>query len=128
ARVEPPLTNPDTGKPGYGEWGWSFRANVNSPSQLSCHSSGTALDLNAPSHSNGTSASESFTDAQIGTMYAILDEVQGGVDWLSEYDPMHVEICVSAGTLAGIAATLPGGTSPTPTPPPNSDTDATKNM
>src|SRR4029077_15462239 len=54
ARVEPPLTNPDTGKPGYGEWGWSFRANVNSPSQLSCHSSGTALDLNAPSHSNGT--------------------------------------------------------------------------
>ena len=109
-RVEPIVSGWD--------WGWSYRANVNSPSQLSCHASGTAVDLNAPLHSNGTPASASFTDEQIGEIYAILDELSGAVEWLSDYDPMHFEIAVSAGTLANIAAQLPAGGGPTPQPEP----------
>jgi hypothetical protein len=99
-------------------WGYTYKQNVNSPSQLSCHASATACDWNAPLHSNGTPASASFTDAQIGTIYQILTEVDGTVAWLADYDPMHFEICVSAADLAPTAARL-RGTDPAP---PNPDT------
>jgi hypothetical protein len=98
------------------DWGYTFKANVNNPSQLSCHASGTAIDYNAPLHSNGSSGT--FTDAQVGTIYAILNEVQGAVDWLEGYDEMHFEISVDGGTLARIAATLPTGGAPAPEPAP----------
>ena len=48
--------DPATGLIGYGCWGYEFRANVNNPSQLSCHASGTAIDYNANRHPNGTVA------------------------------------------------------------------------
>lgn len=96
-RVEPVIEGWD--------WGHTFKANVNNPSQLSCHASGTALDINAPSHPNGSS--HTFTDEQVGEIYAILNEVQGAVDWLEGYDEMHFEICVGANALAEIAAELP---------------------
>jgi hypothetical protein len=110
-RVEPVVSGWD--------WGYSYKQNVNNPSQLSCHASGTAVDLNAPDHPNGSSGT--FSDAQVGTIYAILNEVQGAVDWLEGYDEMHFEIAVSADTLARIAATLPaggGGGNPVPEPGP----------
>jgi hypothetical protein len=88
-------------------WGYTYKANVNNPSQLSCHASGTAGDFNAPDHPNGSSGT--FTDDQVGVIYQILDEVQGSVSWLQGYDEMHFEICVSAATLAPIAAGLADG-------------------
>lgn len=94
-------------------WGYTYKANVNNPSQLSCHASGTACDWNAPDHPNGSSGT--FSQAQRGTIYAILDEVQGAVDWLEGYDEMHFEIAVDASTLARIAAGLPS------TPPSTGD-------
>jgi hypothetical protein len=118
ARVEPPLTDPGTGAPGYGCWGYSYRANVNNPSTLSCHSSGTAIDWNAPAHANG--ASGTFSDAQRATVYEILAECQGAVQWGGDYtgtpDEMHFEIITDAGTLAGVAALL-GDVGPGPLPP-----------
>jgi D-alanyl-D-alanine carboxypeptidase len=111
ARVEAPLLDPDTGAPGYGCWGYNYRANVNNPSTLSCHSSATALDWNAPAHPNG--AVGTFSDAQRATIYDILAEVGGAVQWGGDYtgtvDEMHFEIIVDAGTLAGVAAGLTGG-------------------
>ena len=104
-------------------WGYSFKANANNPSQLSCHASGTAIDWSAPSHPNGTSASESFTADQIGTIYQILDEVQGTVAWLADYDPMHFEICVDAATLAHVAAILGDATPPPGSKPPPTEGD-----
>jgi hypothetical protein len=94
-------------------WGYTYKQNVNNPSQLSCHASGTACDWNAPNHPNGSSGT--FTDTQVGIIYTILAEVEGAVSWLQGYDEMHFEICVDAATLAGVAARL--GT----TPPPSSD-------
>jgi hypothetical protein len=85
-------------------WGYTYKANVNNPSQLSCHASGTAIDWNAPDHPNGSSGT--FTNSQVTTIYTILAEVEGAVSWLQGYDEMHFEICVSAGTLAGVAARL----------------------
>lgn len=93
-------------------WGWTYKQNVNNPSQLSCHASATAIDWNAPDHPNGSSGT--FSDAQRGVIYAILDEVQGAVSWLEGYDEMHFEICVNASDLAAIAANLPDApTTPT---------------
>jgi hypothetical protein len=86
-------------------WGYTYKANANNPTQLSCHASGTALDANAPDHPNGSGGT--FTDAQRGQLYAILDECQGAVGWLEGYDEMHFEIQVSAADLAQVAATLP---------------------
>lgn len=111
-RVEPIVSGWD--------WGYSYRANVNNPSQLSCHASGTAVDLNAPSHPNGTSTGPGggggFTGEQYVTICQILDELQGAVDWLESNDPMHFEIDVGAADLAAIAATLPAS-GPVPPPP-----------
>ena len=46
------------------------------------------------------------------------------MDWLEGYDEMHFEIAVDPGTLARVAATLPGsGTGPAPTPTPEQDGD-----
>jgi hypothetical protein len=101
-------------------WGYTYKSNVNNPSQLSCHASGTAIDWNAPDHPNGSSGT--FSQAQVGTIYAILDEVQGAVDWLQGYDEMHFEISVSATDLAQVAASLPGGggvSPPEPEPAPD---------
>lgn len=99
-------------------WGYTYKQNVNNPSQLSCHASATAIDWNAPDHPNGSSGT--FSDSQRGTIYAILNEVQGAVNWLEGYDEMHFEIAVDASTLARIAASLPSG-QPDPTPPQTED-------
>jgi hypothetical protein len=108
-RVEPCVSGWD--------WGHTYKQNVNNPSSLSCHASGTAIDYNAPDHPNGSS--NTFSDQQKGEIYAILNEVQGAVDWLEGYDEMHFEIAVNASTLARIAATLPAtGTDPAPDPGP----------
>lgn len=89
-------------------WGYHFRANVNNPSQLSCHASGTAIDFNAPNHPNGSRGT--FTNAQVGEIRRILAEVSGAVQWGGDYtgtpDEMHFEIIVNAATLATIAAGL----------------------
>ena len=119
ARVEPPLINPDTGDLGYGCWGYSYRANVNNPATLSCHSSGTAIDWNAPAHPNG--ASGTFSDAQRATIYDILAECRGAVQWGGDYtgtpDEMHFEIIVDANQLAQVAALLGDSVPPGPIPP-----------
>ena len=96
-------------------WGFTYKQNTSNPSQLSCHASGTAIDLNAPDHGYG--AGGTFTSAQVGTIYEILAEVGGAVSWLQGYDEMHFEICVDAGTLAGVASRLGGSTPPPPTTP-----------
>jgi len=100
-------------------WGYTYKANVNNPSQLSCHASGTAIDWNAPDHPNGSGGT--FTSTQRGTIYAILNEVQGAVSWLEGYDEMHFEICVNANDLAVVAAVLGDAAPPTPTRPEGDD-------
>ena len=65
-RVEP-LETP-------GCWGWSYRQNRNA-ANLSCHSSGTAIDCTAPQHPNRVEASKNFTDAQIKALVPVPAEV-----------------------------------------------------
>jgi hypothetical protein len=86
-------------------WGYNYRAATNSPDSLSCHSSGTALDVNAPDHPDG--ASGTFSDAQVATIRTILaeagDVVVSGMDWS---DDMHFEIDATAAQVAAAAEVI----------------------
>jgi hypothetical protein len=82
-------------------FGYNYRPNVNDPSELSNHSSGTALDINAEQHPNDTPTLSTFTPAQVTACHAILasvpelDEVvHWGGDWATPLttDSMHWEI------------------------------------
>lgn len=116
--VEPMMT--EGGPVGYGCWGYSYRANVNNPSQLSCHASGTAIDYNAPKHPNGTSTGPNGGGGWSGSQYnkikSILGEI-GVISWLTSNDPMHFEIKGNASQVAEAARRL-GGSTPEPTPEP----------
>lgn len=89
------------------DWGFNYRANVNDPTQLSNHSSGTAIDLDATEHPNGVPIYKSFTTQQIAEIHAILRELEGVVRWGGDYthtvDGMHFEINVPPGSLRKIA-------------------------
>lgn len=91
-------------------WGFSFRENRNDPNALSNHSSGTAIDVNAPDHPNGVPASSTFTPQQIGTIHLILAEVDDAVRWGGDFngtpDAMHWEINTTPANLAATARRL----------------------
>lgn len=118
-RVEPMMSGGGLSI-GYGCWGYSYRANVNNPSTLSCHASGTAIDYNAPKHPNGTRTTASggggWTGAQYNTIQTILRECSGAIRWLSGNDPMHFEIYGSTTQVANAVKKL--GTTPRPDPIP----------
>jgi hypothetical protein len=116
--VEPMMNQ--SGGNGYGCWGYSYRANVNNPSQLSCHASGTAIDYNAPKHPNGTSTGPNGGGGWTGSQYNKIRDIlagplQGAIRWLTSNDPMHFEIYGNSSKVASVAKSL-GGTPPTPTP------------
>jgi hypothetical protein len=111
-RVEP-LHNP-------GCWGFYYRANRNDPNSLSNHSSGTAIDINAPKHPNGVPTSRTYSRAQIAEVHKILGEVNHVVRWGGDYtrtvDAMHFEINASPAAVAKVAAGLRVPAKPIVTP------------
>lgn len=97
-----------------GCWGYYFKTSANSASLISCHSSGTAIDIDAPRHPNGQAASRSFSPAQIAQIRAILAELSGVIYWGGDAwnggtpDSMHFEIAegVTEGQVAAAAAKI----------------------
>ncbi len=88
---------------------------------LSNHSSGTAIDLNAPRHPLGTSGT--FSATQRSHIRSILNSCNGVVRWGGDYsgrkDEMHFEINVRPGDarLAALAQRIGGGGgAPAPAP------------
>ena len=91
------------------EWGYVYKQSANSANLVSCHSSGTAVDINATAHPNGTPAAKTFTADQIKAIKAILAELDGVVRWLGEArtpDPMHFEIAGDEQDVARVAGRL----------------------
>lgn len=92
------------------DWGFAYRANVNSPNELSNHASGTAIDINATKHPNAVATSKTFTTKQVAAVHAILAELDHVVRWGGDYthtvDAMHFEINVPPGGLAAIGKKL----------------------
>lgn len=99
ARVEP-LKSP-------GCWGFFYRPNRNDPTSLSNHSSGTAVDVNAPLHPNSVPTWRTFDKGQIDEVHNILAGLDGAVRWGGDYtktaDSMHFEINCDPAHLAVVA-------------------------
>src|SRR6476620_4046291 len=103
-----------------GCWGHSYRP-ISGSTTLSNHSSGTAIDLNAPRHPLGRSGT--FTATQRSHIRSILNSCNGVVRWGGDYsgrkDEMHFKINVRPGDarLAALAKRIAGGGgAPAPAP------------
>lgn len=100
-------------------WGHAYRP-IRGGSTLSNHSSGTALDLNAPRHPLGSSGT--FSAAQVRAIRSILDACDGVVRWGGDYsgrkDEMHVEMNARPGDprIAALVARIGGTVPPPPSP------------
>lgn len=84
-------------------WGYNYRATTGGTS-LSCHASGTAIDINAPRHPYGKGGT--FTAAQVKEIRKILAELDGTVRWGGDFDnpdEMHFEIRVGKARVAAMA-------------------------
>lgn len=88
------------------DWGFAFRDNVNNPGSLSCHASGTAVDIDATEHPNDVATAKTFTKVQIAEVHEILRELAGTIRWGGDYrytvDAMHFEVIVGPGELRNI--------------------------
>ena len=73
-------------------WGYAFRNIRGSADKLSNHSSGTAIDLNAPKHLLGHSGT--FNPMQIVLIQALCKKygLKWGGDYKNRKDEMHFEI------------------------------------
>lgn len=111
-----------------GVWGYAERAIRGSSSTLSNHASGTALDLNAPTHVLGKRGT--FSTLDVRAIRAILSYCEGVVRWGGDYtgraDEMHFEIVGNGAAVRRIAdkirnrnapaAVVPAKTPSLPTP------------
>ncbi|MFX4271958.1 peptidoglycan-binding protein [Propionibacteriaceae bacterium Y1685] len=77
-----------------GCWGFAYRP-IRGGTALSNHSSGTAIDCNAPDHPQGKA--NTFSSAQVATITEIVNHLEGTVRWGgtfggSSVDDMHFEL------------------------------------
>jgi hypothetical protein len=109
-------------------WGYFFKTSANSAALISCHSSASAGDANAPRHPNGKKGT--FTAAQVAEIRRLLAEFDGLIYWGGDgwgkgtWDEMHFEIRTGVTVLqiATLADRLRGRPSsplgaPSPNPP-----------
>lgn len=101
-------------------WGFFYRE-IEGSDVLSNHSSGTAIDLNAPKHPMGKSGT--FNSAQVSEIRKILSFCEGVVRWGGDYssrkDEMHFEINKNAASVASLASKIHALTNPPPAPIPH---------
>jgi len=100
------------------DWGYAERP-IRGGTELSNHSSGTAIDLNATSHPLATDPPANYSKAEIDAIHAIVARTQGCVRWGGDYtgrkDGMHFEIVRDeAACAAALAALTSGGDDVTP--------------
>jgi hypothetical protein len=80
----------------YDDWGYAFRMVRGSTDRLSCHSSGTAIDLNATRHALGKVGT--FPAEKVPMIRALAKKygLKWGGDFKSRADEMHFEVEISS--------------------------------
>ncbi len=80
----------------FDDWGYAYRMVRGDATKLSCHSSGTAIDLNATKHPLGKSGT--FPAEKVPMIRALSKKygLKWGGDFRSRKDEMHWEVEVSA--------------------------------
>jgi len=90
----------------FDDWGYAFRMVRGSTDRLSCHSSGTAIDLNATKHPLGKAGT--FPAEKTPMLRALAKKygLKWGGDFKSRPDDMHFEVEVSASKAKALIASL----------------------
>ena len=90
----------------FDDWGYAFRMVRGSTDRLSCHSSGTAIDLNATKHPLGKAGT--FPAEKIPMLRALAKRygLKWGGDFKNRPDDMHFEVEVSAAKAKALIASL----------------------
>ena len=90
----------------FDDWGYAFRMVRGSTDRLSCHSSGTAIDLNAIRHPLGKVGT--FPAEKVPMIRALSKKygLKWGGDFKSRADEMHFEIEVSPAKAKALISTL----------------------
>jgi hypothetical protein len=90
----------------FDDWGYAYRMVRGNPTKLSCHSSGTAIDLNATQHPLGKAGT--FSHEKVPMIQALAKKY--GLTWGGDYknrkDEMHFEISISAAKAAALITKL----------------------
>jgi hypothetical protein len=79
----------------FDDWAYAYRMVRGNPTKLSCHSSGTAIDLNATKHPLGKAGT--FPAEKIPMLRALAKKygLKWGGDFKSRPDDMHFEVTVT---------------------------------
>jgi hypothetical protein len=90
----------------FDDWGYAYRMVRGNPTKLSCHSSGTAIDLNATKHPLGKAGT--FPAEKIPMLRALAKKygLKWGGDFKSRPDDMHFEVEVSPAKAKALIASL----------------------
>ena len=90
----------------FDDWGYAFRMVRGSTDCLSCHSSGTAIDLNATKHPLGKVGT--FPAEKVPMIRALSKKygLKWGGDFKSRADEMHFEVEVSPAKAKALISTL----------------------
>jgi len=90
----------------FDDWGYAFRMVRGSTDRLSCHSSGTAIDLNATKHP--LSKVGTFPAEKVPMIRALAKKygLKWGGDYKGRADEMHFEVEVNTAKAKALIATL----------------------
>jgi hypothetical protein len=90
----------------FDDWGYAFRMVRGTTDKLSCHSSGTAIDLNATKHPLGKHGT--FPAEKIPMIRALAKKygLKWGGDFKSRPDDMHFEVEVKPGKAQALIKSL----------------------
>jgi hypothetical protein len=88
------------------DWGYAYRNVRGSSTNLSNHSSGTAIDLNATKHPLGKA--NTFTAEQQQTLNQLCEKygLRGGYTYRTRKDDMHFEVMLSPDEATKLAKKL----------------------
>jgi hypothetical protein len=90
----------------YDDWAYAFRMVRGSADRLSCHSSGTAIDLNATKHPLGKVGT--FPAEKVPMIRALAKKygLKWGGDYKGRADEMHFEVEVNAAKAKALIESL----------------------
>jgi len=90
----------------FDDWGYAYRMVRGNATKLSCHSSGTAIDLNATRHPLGKAGT--FPAEKIPMLRALAKKygLKWGGDFKTRPDDMHFEVEVSAAKAKALISSL----------------------
>ena len=90
----------------FDDWGYAYRMVRGNPTKLSCHSSGTAIDLNATKHPLGKAGT--FPIEKIPMIRALAKKygLKWGGDFKTRPDDMHFEVEATPAKAKALISTL----------------------